>query len=331
MEIDGKYMRRALELAEFGAGNVSPNPLVGAVVVAPDGRIIGEGWHRKYGEPHAEVNAISSVRAEDEHLISESTVYVTLEPCSHYGKTPPCSKLLIEKRVKRVVVGIQDPFKEVSGRGIRMLRDAGIEVVIPFMEDECREINRRFFTAHTCKRPYIMLKWCESRDGFIGKEKAPVKLSNPLSMVAVHRERSLYDAIMVGTDTVITDNPSLTNRLWSGDSPTPVLFESDRLPTDATLLGLSPILLDPHFSLEDNMNLLYTKHGVTSLMVEGGAKLLQSFIDTDLYDEIRVEKSVVSISDGIEAPRLPSGLLLSKAESIRENEIRLLKKLKSSN
>ncbi len=159
---DAKYMRRALELARFGEGNVSPNPMVGAVIVAPDGKIIGEGWHRKFVGPHAEVNAVNSVHPDDQPLLHESTIYVTLEPCSHYGKTPPCSKLLIEKQFKRAVIGMTDPFKEVSGRGIRMLREAGIEVIENFLEKQCREINRRFVTAHTLKSPNIPLKWAQS-------------------------------------------------------------------------------------------------------------------------------------------------------------------------
>ncbi|MDE6339807.1 MAG: bifunctional diaminohydroxyphosphoribosylaminopyrimidine deaminase/5-amino-6-(5-phosphoribosylamino)uracil reductase RibD, partial [Muribaculaceae bacterium] len=214
-----KYMRRALELARNGAGFVSPNPMVGAVIVAPDGRIIGEGWHARYGGPHAEVNAVAAVRPEDEPLLPQSTIYVTLEPCSHYGKTPPCSKLLIEKKLKRVVIGMKDPFKEVQGRGIKMLRDAGIEVVENVLEDECRALNRRFITAHERKRPYVQLKWAESADGFIAAvspegKPVPVKFSTPETLVEMHRERALADAIMVGTNTLLADDPSLTSRLW---------------------------------------------------------------------------------------------------------------------
>ena len=242
------YMRRAIELARKGAGFVSPNPMVGAVIVAPGGRIIGEGWHRRYGGPHAEVNAVASVKAEDDMLLPESTIYVSLEPCSHYGKTPPCSKLLIEKRFRRVVIGMRDPFKEVSGRGIVMLREAGIEVIENVLEKECRHLNRRFITAHTLHRPYIQLKWAQSADGYIAAinaqgEGIPVKLSDPLTSVEMHRERAMADAILAGTNTIISDNPSLTTRLWPGKSPRPVIFASARIPADAEILKHNPIIL----------------------------------------------------------------------------------------
>ncbi|MDE6028394.1 MAG: bifunctional diaminohydroxyphosphoribosylaminopyrimidine deaminase/5-amino-6-(5-phosphoribosylamino)uracil reductase RibD, partial [Muribaculaceae bacterium] len=208
-----KYMLRALQLAACGAGFVSPNPMVGAVIVAPDGRIIGQGWHRKFGGPHAEVNAVASVKAEDEHLLKDSTIYVTLEPCSHYGKTPHCSLLLINKGLKRVVVGSPDPFPHVSGRGIKMLREAGIEVIENFMRKECDALNRRFLTAHTLGRPYILLKWAQSRNGLIAaahhisssldsdsgvqphvrQTAVPVQLSSPLTSTLMHSQRALYD------------------------------------------------------------------------------------------------------------------------------------------
>lgn len=319
-------MERALQLAAYGYGNVSPNPMVGAVIVASDGRIIGEGWHRKYGGPHAEVNAVNSVKPEDEHLLSESTIYVTLEPCSHYGKTPPCSKLLIEKGFKRVVVGCFDPFKEVSGRGIRMLREAGIEVIVPFMEKECLEINRKFITAHTLRRPYILLKWAQSSDGFIGKDGERVILSNSLSMVEMHRLRAGFDAIMVGTNTIISDNPSLTNRLWSGNSPRPVIFASERIPANAAVLKRDPILLNREIPLEENMSLLYSEHKITSLMVEGGAQILNQFISAGLYDELRIETAPILLGSGIPAPAIPAPAIPESSnflsiETIRRNQI----------
>ncbi len=317
---DAKYMRRALELARFGEGNVSPNPMVGAVIVAPDGKIIGEGWHRKFGGPHAEVNAVNSVHPDDQPLLHESTIYVTLEPCSHYGKTPPCSKLLIEKQFKRAVIGMTDPFKEVSGRGIRMLREAGIEVIENFLEKECREINRRFVTAHTLKRPYILLKWAQSSDMFIAPENSRIALSNPASLVLMHKERALYDAIMVGTNTILIDNPSLTNRLWSGNSPKPAIIDSERL--DTTRLNLKPeIILSRERSLDENMHLLYSDFKITSLMVEGGSTLLQRFIDADLFDELRIETSPIEIKTGVAAPALPTGVRLYHKQIIRNNLI----------
>lgn len=330
-ETDVTFMRRALELATRGAGFVSPNPMVGAVITAPDNRIIGEGWHRVYGGPHAEVNAIASVKAEDEHLLPLSTIYVSLEPCSHYGKTPPCSKLIIEKKIRRVVVGMGDPFKEVCGRGIKMLREAGIEVVEKVLEKECLALNRRFVTAHTLRRPFIQLKWAQSADNFIGAFSpsgypCPVSLSNPLSLVEMHRERSLADAILIGTDTVISDNPTLTTRLWPGNSPRPVLFASDRIPAHSAVMARNPIILDPSKSLEENLSDLYSIHKITSLMVEGGAKTLKAFINASLFDEIRVETAPIVISHGIPAPTIPTGLAtLIKDREIRGNNIRCYK------
>ncbi len=325
-------MRRALELASNGAGFVSPNPQVGAVVVSADGRVIGEGWHRRFGGPHAEVNAIASVKDSDISLLGESTIYVTLEPCSHYGKTPPCSKLLIEKGIKRVVVGMRDPFKEVSGRGINMLRNAGIEVVENVLEKECREINKRFITAHTLRRPWILLKWARSADNFMAAHDAsgatvPVSLSTPLSLVEMHRERTLCDAILVGTGTVITDNPRLTSRLYPGNQPRPVLFTSERLPQDAVILQRDPIFLDSEKSLQENICSLYTLHNITSLMVEGGPRILDSFISAGLFDEIRRETSPTLIHSGIYAPSLPHNIRLVDIKNIGSNVIETLKKL----
>lgn len=321
-----KYMRRALQLAENGAGFVSPNPMVGAVIAAPDGRIIGEGWHRCYGGPHAEVNAVNSVMPDDALLIPESTIFVSLEPCSHYGKTPPCSKLLIEKKFKRVVIGMADPFKEVSGRGIRMLREAGIEVVENVLVEECRWLNRRFVTAHTLHRPYILLKWAQSADGFIAAidnegRGIPVKLSNTISSVEMHKERSMYDAILVGTNTIISDNPSLTNRLWPGKSPRPVKFESTRIPPDSHILSRNPIILNPRLPLSENLHLLYSEYGITSLMVEGGSDTLQRFINNDIFDEIRIETSPSLLHCGVPAPGLPSGMTCSGNRNIEQNQI----------
>lgn len=320
------YMRRALQLAAYGAGFVSPNPMVGAVIAAPDGRIIGEGWHRRYGGPHAEVNAVRSVAPEDLHLLPLSTIFVTLEPCSHYGKTPPCSKLIIEKEIPRVVIGMRDPFAAVSGRGIAMLREAGIEVIENILEEECRNINRRFITAHTLHRPYIQLKWAQSADGFIAAVDSegngiPVKLSTPLTSVEMHKQRSMMDAILVGTNTIISDNPSLTTRLWPGNSPRPVLLESSRLPLDAKILKRNPIFLSRDKSLAENMSMLYSEYGITSLMVEGGHQTLQRFIDSNLYDEIRVETSPQMLHAGIKAPILPDGIKIVDSHTSGQNRI----------
>ncbi len=302
-------MLRALQLARGGEGFATPNPMVGAVIVASDGRIIGEGFHRRWGEPHAEVNAIASVRPEDRHLLRESTIYVTLEPCSHYGKTPPCARLIIETGIPRVVVGAPDPFVKVAGRGIRMLREAGVEVIEDVMREECEALNRRFMTAHRLGRPFIQLKWAESADGFMasGTPEAPrpVRLSGPLSSVLMHRERASADAILVGTNTVVNDDPALTVRLWPGHDPLKVTFDSASLPREARMLREHALLLDPDLPIEEQMHTLYADHGVTSLMVEGGRETLHRFISAGLWDEIRREISPRLLDTGLPAPTLP--------------------------
>lgn len=285
MQFEEKYMLRALQLARLGEGLVSPNPMVGAVIAASDGRVIGEGYHHRYGGPHAEVNAINSVREEDRPLLKDSTIYVTLEPCSHYGKTPPCARLIIDTGIPRVVVGSADPFKEVAGRGIRMLRNAGIEVVEDVMREECDALNVRFLTAHRKQRPWIQLKWAESADGFmagIDKEGIPypVKFSTPVSSVWMHRRRSMVDAIMVGKNTLEIDKPRLDCRYWPGEAPRRI---------------------EPRHDLERQMKDLY-KEGVTSLMVEGGPTLLRSFIEAGLYDDVKIEISEKKLGEGLPSP-----------------------------
>lgn len=293
-------MERALFLASKGAGHVSPNPMVGAVIVAPDGRIIGEGFHRRYGEAHAEVNAVNSVKEEDQHLLRESYIYVTLEPCSHYGKTPPCAKLLCDRQLRRVIIGVGDPNPKVAGRGVKMLRDAGIEVIEDFMPKECYHINRRFMRAQQGDRPWIILKWAETETGEMSNyDGTPLQISTPVTRALMHRERSVCDSIMVGTNTILADNPTLTNRYWSGRSPRPVLFRSKHLPQPDSEAGRriaiydrDPIWLDPSLPLAENMRILRTEYGITSLMVEGGRTLLQSFIAANLYDEKRIETAI---------------------------------------
>lgn len=308
-ENDIKYMRRAIELARHGMGNASPNPMVGAVIVC-DGEIIGEGYHRRCGEGHAEVNAVASVKKRD--LLTRSTIYVTLEPCSHYGKTPPCSKLIIDTGIPRVVVGSLDPFAKVSGRGIKMLTDAGIDVTVGILEEECKAINPVFMTAHSKHRPYITLKWAQSSDGFIDRlrnnSEEPAKLSTPLTFTLSHRLRTLNDAIMAGRGTVIADNPSLTPRRWKGKAPVRVIAATpENLPADSKILtdGNETIIFDSSEShdLHAMMENLYSK-GITSVLVEGGAKLLQSFIDQGLWDRARVEVSPLKLNNGVKAPAL---------------------------
>ncbi len=323
-ENDIMYMRRAIELARHGLGNTSPNPMVGAVIVN-NGLIIGEGYHRRCGEAHAEVNAIASVK--DRAALADSTIYVTLEPCSHYGKTPPCSKLIIETGIPRVVVGSLDPFEKVSGRGVKMLREAGIAVTVGILEEECRAINPVFMTAHSKRRPYITLKWAQSADGFIDRsrnpEEEPAKLSTPLTFTLSHRLRALNDAIMVGSHTVITDNPSLTPRRWKGRAPLRIVADrSHSIPADCRVLtdGNETLILDSpkQATVADYMNFLYEK-GVTSVLVEGGAKLLQAFIDENLWDAARVEVSPQRLSTGVKAPSLAA--IPQRMLKIQQNQL----------
>ena len=318
-----KYMQRCIELAGNGLCNVSPNPMVGAVIVC-DERIIGEGYHIRCGEAHAEVNAIRSVK--DESLLERSTIYVSLEPCSHYGKTPPCADLIIEKKIPRIVIGCQDPFSKVAGRGIQKLRDAGREVIVGVLEAECRQLIRKFITFHTFHRPYITLKWAESQDGFIDLNRTagnPVKLSTPLTSMIVHKKRSESDAIMVGTRTALLDNPSLTVRNWYGKNPIRIVLDKDlSLPTSLHLFdGSVPTLIftenqhsplsSPEYIvlnyqkdiLPQIMEELY-KRGIQSLLVEGGSILLQSFIDAGCWDEAFVERASKELHSGVKAPEI---------------------------
>lgn len=315
MEIDKAYMARALQLAALGRGHTRSNPMVGAVIAGPDGDIIGEGYHRRFGGPHAEVNAIASVRRPE--LLSQSTIYVTLEPCSHYGKTPPCAKLLIDKRIPRVIIGATDPNEKVAGRGIAMLREAGAEVVTGVMEDECRELNRPFMTAHTLHRPYILLKWAQSADGYMDRRRTadnptPARFSGALSQMMVHRLRAQFDAIMVGSGTVIADNPRLDTRLWPGASPRRIILDRrNRLNAECNALrGQSSIHITDGRDLQTILHDLF-HDGITSLMVEGGPTLLQSFIDAGLWDDARIEISPVLLGhDGAsKAPQMPSGMV----------------------
>ena len=331
-DIDAVFMRRCLQLASLGRGHVSPNPMVGAVVVC-DGKIIGEGYHREYGQPHAEVNAIAAV--DDETLLPKSTLYVSLEPCSHYGKTPPCAELIVNKQIPKVVVGCLDPFPAVSGRGVTRLRDAGIAVVTGVLEEECRSLNRTFMMAQTEHRPFVTLKWAQSADGYIDRLRDPsepaARISDAVSSVWVHRLRAEVDAVLVGTDTVIADNPSLTTRFWYGRSPRRIVLDRQgRIPASARVYtdGLPTLVVVSEGACRtplpqgverlvlpfDDMfipNLLGELHArhIQHLLVEGGARLLQSFIDKDCWDEARVETGRMLLASGVVAPRhdrLPS-------------------------
>lgn len=317
-EIDEKYMRRCLELAVNGRQNAKPNPMVGAVIVSRDGRIIGEGYHVRCGEGHAEVNAFASVKPEDEPLLSEATIYVSLEPCSHWGKTPPCADLIISKHVRRVVCGCIDPFAKVQGRGVKKLRDAGIEVTVGVLEQECLALNKRFITFNTHRRPYILLKWAESADGFIsGEGGRQVALSSPFTQMLVHKLRAENDAILVGRHTLDGDHPQLNVRLWTGRDP------------ERIVLTHQPASVPEGFSAFDSIDAvldhLYAE-GKQSLIVEGGAQTLQTFLDRGLWDELRVETAPLVINEGVRAPQMPGGIELESQQDYDGQVIRTYKK-----
>lgn len=288
MTTDEKYMRRAIQLAKCGEAAVAPNPMVGAVIVK-DGRIIGEGYHRRYGGPHAEVNAVNSTEED----FDGCTMYVTLEPCSHWGKTPPCCDMIIEKGFKRVVIGMQDPNSKVNGEGIRRMKEAGIEVEVGVLEEECRAINPCFNTYHSMLRPRVTLKWAQMSDGTIGHKMDAgqrLRISTPFTEMLVHRLRSRCQAIMVGTETAIQDNPSLSTRLWKGNSPLRVTIDRrGRLDSSVKLISDGQETIVYHNEILSEILFDLHKRGVQHLLVEGGSKLLQSFIDSKLWDDARVE------------------------------------------
>ena len=330
-----KFMLRCLELAAHGSGYVAPNPMVGAVIVS-GGVIIGEGYHRCFGEAHAEVNAIASVK--DEALLRNATLYVNLEPCSHSGKTSPCAELIIRKQIPRVVIACSDPYPKVAGRGIEMLRNAGVDVTIGIMEQEALALNRFFMTAHQRHRPYIILKWAQSEDRFIDCHRKdvsekPVQFSSSITRMMVHQLRSEVQAIMVGTNTAILDDPSLMVHDWSGKSPIRVVIDRNlRVPRNNRLLdGLQQTLIftacdsgtrmmrgfreeenvkylkidDADFQLKDLATILYEKD-IHSLLVEGGARLHRSFIEKNLWDEAIIETAPMHLKEGVEAASLPT-------------------------
>lgn len=330
-------MRRALNLATLGRGHVSPNPIVGCVIVHDlgedaTGRILGEGWHQQYGGPHAEVNAVRAVLPADEALLPQSTAYVTLEPCSHWGKTPPCADLLIQKQLGRVICCNDDPNPLVAGNGFQKLHDAGIEVITGLLADEGRLLNARFFTAIEQQRPYVILKWAETADGFMGGPGAtPVPISGPLAGRLVHRWRSEEDAILVGTTTARHDNPRLNTRLWPGRSPVRVVLDRHlRLPKTLHLFdGTQPTLVyhrsgldvpvaseNVSYAAADSLPDLFTdlhERRIQSVLVEGGAQVLGTFLDAGLWDEIRQFRSMQTLGQGVAAPTA-RGTLVSQEQ-----------------
>ncbi|MBF6627345.1 MAG: bifunctional diaminohydroxyphosphoribosylaminopyrimidine deaminase/5-amino-6-(5-phosphoribosylamino)uracil reductase RibD [Proteiniphilum sp.] len=327
MTLNPIYMQRCIQLARKGEGFTNPNPMVGAVIVH-NNRIIGEGYHRQHGTAHAEVNAIASVK--DKSLLTASTMYVSLEPCAHHGHTPPCAELIISREIPRVVVAVTDPNPKVAGKGIEMMRKSGIDVSVGMLAGEAREQNRIFFVNHLCNRPYIILKWAQSMDGFMDlhrtslEGKSPVRISNSITHSIVHKFRTQVQGIIVGTNTALLDNPQLTSRKWFGTHPTRIVIDREnRIPPGAALFdGTTPTIIFTASVPDSSWQYKQTKHividfskdtntqildslyieGIHSLLVEGGAKLLSSFIDTALWDEAFIERSGKRLLSGVKAP-----------------------------
>ncbi len=335
-----RYMQRCLELARQGNGYTAPNPMVGCVIVYND-FIIGEGFHAIFGDPHAEVEAIKSVAAENRHLLGLTTLYVNLEPCSYFGKTPPCSDLIIETGIPKVVVAGLDPNPKVSGEGIKHLKDAGIDVTQGILEAEAFELNKRFYTFHQKKRPYIVLKWAQSADGYIGKAGRRVTISNALSHRLAHKWRSEEQAIFVGYQTAISDDPQLNTRMWSGQNPVRITLDGDLSLSENLKLFRSDgkLIIFSYKAHPDQANILYRQmddskdiipqilhtlyaENIISVLVEGGAKTLQSFIDSGLWDEGKVITSPKLLGKGVKAPILHN-LQASLPEDILDDSLKI--------
>ena len=338
------YIARCIELAKNGFGTTYPNPMVGSVIVY-NGQIIGEGWHQKAGEPHAEVNAIRSVK--DPSLLDKATIYVSLEPCSHFGKTPPCCDLIIKNKIPNVVIGTVDSNIKVAGNGIKRLKEAGANVIVGVLEKECYELNQRFFTFHEKKRPYIIVKWAETQDGFIApltkNEQKPVWITNPYSRQLVHKWRTEEQAILVGTQTVIDDNPKLNARDWEGNNPIRVVIDqNNRIPETAHVLDnqVKTILFSKNKNTVSSENTIFEvidfqeniaqqiverlyQHQIQSVIIEGGAQIIQTFIDANLWDEARVFIGNNKFGNGIKAPVLNN--TPSKKEKIGTDELLIIR------
>ncbi len=335
-------MRRCIQLAKNGLGTTYPNPLVGSVIVY-ENKIIGEGWHRQSGMPHAEVNAINSVK--NKQLLRNATIYINLEPCSHTGKTPPCANLIIEKQIKNVVIGCKDPNPKVAGNGIKLLKKSGLKVTCGILENECEHLNKRFFSFFLKKRPYIILKWAETLDGFISpnekKEKKPVWISNKNSRQLVHQWRAEEQAILVGTQTVVEDNPSLNTRDWYGNSPICILIDKSlRISKDHKVYknNSKTIVITEkqsknkknqffesinfNSSIANQIGAILYSHGIQSVIIEGGAQTLQTFIDENLWDEARVFSGPITFNNGTKAP-IVSGTTLTTTK-IKQDILNLI-------
>jgi diaminohydroxyphosphoribosylaminopyrimidine deaminase / 5-amino-6-(5-phosphoribosylamino)uracil reductase len=339
------YMKRCIELAKNGLGTTYPNPLVGSVIVH-NGKIIGEGWHKKAGEPHAEVHAVNSVK--DKSLLKEATIYVSLEPCSHFGKTPPCCDLIIANKIPNVVIGTIDPFAKVAGNGIKKLVESGKNVTIGILEDECNELNKRFFTFHQKKRPYIILKWAETADGFIAPisktEKSPVWITNSYSRQLVHKWRTEEQAILVGTNTVLEDNPKLDARDFKGNNPIRIVWDKSNKITEKFHVKneiIPTFFLTEIKNLTEKQNIYYKntifdtllakrtldvlyEENIQSVIVEGGSQTLQTFIDANLWDEARVFVSENTFNEGVVAPKLPKNRILTSL-LIKKDQLKLFR------
>ena len=329
MDIQEKYMQRCIALARRGLGAVAPNPMVGAVLVYED-QIIGEGWHAKDGEAHAEVNCLQSVDATNTDKIPKATLFVSLEPCAHYGKTPPCTNLIIQRKIQRVVVGCVDPFKEVAGKGINQLRDAGVEVIVGVLEKECIDLNKRFFTYHEKKRPYVILKWAQTADKKIAVDTGKrLYISGEATNKFVHQWRSEEQAILIGANTALYDNPKLTVRLVAGDNPIRLLIDPNlKTPITQDLFtdNNKTVVYNFHQKMRKD-NLYYVElnkekkmipqiladcyeRGIQSILVEGGAYTIQQFINEGIWDQARViENNSLAIGDGLAAPTLSHYIL----------------------
>ena len=338
------YIARCIELAKNGFGTTYPNPMVGSVIVY-NGEIIGEGWHQKAGEPHAEVNAIRSVK--DPSLLDKATIYVSLEPCSHFGKTPPCCDLIIQNKIPNVVIGTVDSNIKVAGNGIKRLQEAGSNVIVGILEKDCYELNQRFFTFHEKKRPYIILKWAETQDGFIAplqkEEQKPVWITNINSRQLVHKWRTEEQAILVGTQTVIDDNPQLNARDWEGNNPIRMVIDQNhRIPKTAHVFDnqtktivfsnkkSTPSLENTILEVIDfQQNIVQQivdklfQHQIQSVIIEGGAQTLQTFIDANLWDEARVFIGNCTFEKGVKAPVLNTSPL--KKEKIGTDELLIIR------
>jgi diaminohydroxyphosphoribosylaminopyrimidine deaminase / 5-amino-6-(5-phosphoribosylamino)uracil reductase len=333
-------MQRCLALAQLGSGHVAPNPLVGAVLVY-EGKIIGEGYHQQFGEAHAEVNCMNSVAAENFAFIKKATLYVSLEPCSHMGKTPPCVDLILKHNIPHVVIGCQDSFEKVAGTGIKKLQAAGVLVELGVLENDCRAINKRFFTFHEKKRPYIILKWAQTNDGFIANENgAPLEISNAYTNKLTHKWRATEAAILVGTKTLLTDNPTLTTRNWVGNNPTRIIIDKQLvINKNANIYNTAaPTIIINRIKQTADGNIIFYKMAaqetmvkavvncmyaqqLNSIIIEGGAKTLQQFIDENLWDEARIITNTAwNSKQGIAAPKLKSEIKI-RTENIFADSI----------